>query len=177
MAEEEKETQEPKKKGGLVKIIIIVVAVLVLAIGGFLAYTILFSGSKDNATEEVVPQADPVVAATAAPVQSSVASEAGIMYDLSTFIVNLSDPSGTKYLRVAITAEIPPKNEKLQLEIDQKLPKIKDAIITVLSSKTFEEINNQEGKKSLKREIARRINALLAQGRLMDVYITDFIIQ
>lgn len=175
MAEEEIEVSEPKKKkGGLIKIIIIAVVALIIVIGGVFAYLTFFSGSGSNATtENQETAADPLAVE---PAQKSNA-EAGIMYDLPAFIVNLTDPSGAKYLRVAITVEVPPKNEKLMLEIEQKLPKIKDAIIRILSSKTVEEVSTDQGKISLKNEIERRTNSLLANGRLMDIYLTEFIIQ
>lgn len=176
MAEEEIEVSEPKKKkGGLIKIIIIAVVALIIVIGGVFAYLTFFSGSGSNSatTENQEAAADPLAVE---PAQKSNA-EAGIMYDLPAFIVNLTDPSGAKYLRVAITVEVPPKNEKLMLEIEQKLPKIKDAIIRILSSKTVEEVSTDQGKISLKNEIERRTNSLLANGRLMDIYLTEFIIQ
>lgn len=175
MAEEEIEVSEPKKKkGGLIKIIIIAVVALIIVIGGVFAYLTFFSGSgSDTTTENQEVAADPLAVE---PAKKSNA-EAGIMYDLPAFIVNLTDPSGAKYLRVAITVEVPPKNEKLMLEIEQKLPKIKDAIIRILSSKTVEEVSTDQGKISLKNEIERRTNSLLANGRLMDIYLTEFIIQ
>lgn len=175
MAEEELEASQPKKKGGLIKIIIIAVVALILVVGGVFAFLTFFGGSSSTeeaaATEEVVE--DPLAVEPAQKTNS----EAGIMYDLPALIVNLTDPSGAKYLRVSITVEIPPKNEKLMAEIEQKLPKIKDAIIMILTSKTAEEVFTSQGKTSLKREVERRINSLLANGRIMDVFITDFVVQ
>ena len=173
MVDEDKDLESPKKKkGGILKLIIIVFVVLILVGGGVFAYLTFFAGSSQEQVQDVISD-DPM-----APVQPQGAnSENGITYDFPAFIVNLADPSGSKYLRVALSVEIPPKNEKMLLEIEQKLPKIKDAIITVLSSKTFEEIITPQGKISLKQEILRRINSNLASGRLMGVYITEFVVQ
>lgn len=172
MVDDDKDLESPKKKkGGIVKLVIIILAVLIVVGGGVFAYFTFFAAPAAEEASEMTD--DPL-----APVQNQRASlQSGIMYDFPAFIVNLADPAGSKYLRVALSVEIPPKNEKMQLEIEQKLPKIKDAIITVLSSKTYEEISLPQGKISLKQEILRRINSNLASGRLMDVYITEFVVQ
>lgn len=176
-ADDDKELDESKKKkkGGSLKIIIIAVVVLVLLGGGAFAYLTFFAGGKpaEQAQETAAPADD-----IAAPAQSAKgAADAGTMYDFPVFVVNLADPTGSRYLRVSLSVEIPPKNVKLQAEMEQKLPKIKDTVITVLSSKTFEEITTPQGKISLKQELLRRINANLSSGRLMDVYITEFVVQ
>lgn len=173
MVDDDKELESPKKKkSGIIKLVIIILAVLIVVGGGVFAYFTFFAASD---VEEVSGMADSDPLASQTNQRASLQS--GIMYDFPAFIVNLADPAGSKYLRVALSVEIPPKNEKMQLEIEQKLPKIKDAIITVLSSKTYEEISLPQGKISLKQEILRRINSNLASGRLMDVYITEFVVQ
>lgn len=173
--DKELNSSQEKKKSGLVKIIAAVLAVIVIVGGGVFAYLTFFSGGESSQNQEAALPADDMAAA---PVQSPRGSaDAGVMYDFPAFVVNLADPAGSRYLRVSLSAEIPPKNVKLQTEIEQKLPKIKDAIITVLSSKTFEEITTPQGKISLKQELLRRINSNLVSGRLMDVYITEFVVQ
>lgn len=176
MADDDKDIDSPKKKksGGLVKVIIIAAVMILLVGGGVFAYLTFFAGGSEPAPQaQDTPMDD---SASLAPAQRG-SAESGVMYDFPAFVVNLADPAGSRYLRVSLSVEIPPKNAKLQAEIEQKIPKIKDAIITVLSSKTFEEITTPQGKISLKQELLRRINSSLASGRLMDVYITEFVVQ
>ena len=57
------------------------------------------------------------------------------------------------------------------------MPRILDMIITVLSSKAYEEISTAQGKINLRNEFLRRINSMMAKGKLYNVYITGFTVQ
>lgn len=111
MAAEEKETKEKKegKKSKGLLIIIIVMVLVILGGGGFAAYKLLLAPSKakeQTASEEANPE-DPL---EVAPKKNA---EAGVMYEIPSFVVNLADPSGTRYLRVAISLELPAANKQI----------------------------------------------------------------
>lgn len=179
MPNEERDTAESekvKRKSKLVPVIIILIVILILAAGGFAAYKIflapmLSGNASQTANQESGDTEDPL---GVAPKKNT---EAGITYDIPTFVVNLADPAGTKYLRIGLSMEVPASNKKIMPEIEQRLPKIKDTIITVLSAKTLEEISTPQGKISLKQELLRRINGVLTSGKVQDIYLTDFVIQ
>lgn len=197
MAEETENTAAPAKKGGskLKLIIILVAAILLVAIILFVVFKIVLApaepGEEAAAPAQTgapaAPQAAP--AAPAAPAPQAAApmdmgmdmgassTEVGTIFPLPPFIVNLADPMGITYLKINLSVEFDPKNKKIQGEIEQKLPKIQDLIITILSSKALEEISTAQGKVNLRNELLRRINALMTQGRLYNVYITEFVIQ
>ena len=50
-------------------------------------------------------------------------------------------------------------------------------MINVLSSKTLEELTDVTKRKELRREIANKINEILTQGRVQNVYFSKFIVQ
>ncbi len=160
MAKEKNEGQEQapaseKKKKG--KLLIIIIAVVVLLAGGAGAYFFLLNkaGEKDKAhTTKESKEAQ------------------GVNFALEPFVVNLVDQ---KYLKVSIQIEL--SNPKLMETAKAKTPQIRDAIITILSSKTSEELITPEGKLIVKDEIKMRANQVLGENSVLNVYLTDFVMQ
>ena len=103
------------------------------------------------------------------------AEKPGIMHSLGSLVVNLADQDAATFLKISITLEL--DNLQVQQQVDQRLPKIKDAIISLISSKTSNEIKTPEGQERLKEEILKRTNAILPAGGVRSVYFTEFIIQ
>ena len=65
----------------------------------------------------------------------------------------------------------------MRAELDDKLQKITDSILVLLSSKTFDDVYSVEGKFRLKDEITMRVNRFLLLGHVRDAYFTEFVIQ
>ena len=65
----------------------------------------------------------------------------------------------------------------LQTEIENKMPQIKDAILLLLSTKTFEDIKVSQGKLMLKEELVARLNSFLSTGMIVNIYFTSFVVQ
>lgn len=183
MPKEEKDTAEKgkEKQGGKSKIglvLVIVAVLLLLGGGGFVAYKIFLAPSNQNQMAQAPADALAVNAEDPLGVTQKQAPQAGVMYEIPTFIVNLSVPAGgMQYLKIAVSLEVPANNKKIIPEIETALPKIKDLFITILSAKTLAEISTAQGKVSLKQELLRRINAILTSGKVIEVYVTDFVIQ
>lgn len=117
----------------------------------------------------------------------------GPSYDMGEFIVNLGSLEERRFLKVSITLSFTTKDknfEKLEGEelaksqkefsnlIKPRLPIFKDTILSLLSSKSAEEINTPEGKENLKKELIVRLNDYTPQEhQVREVYFTDFIVQ
>lgn len=99
----------------------------------------------------------------------------GFLYTMDPIIVNLADHDVPRYLKIRI--EIEGRTPKAEEEVDRRLPQIRDAIITILSSKTFKDIYDREGKVRLKKEIVQRANQLLGEDKIKEVYFTEFVMQ
>ncbi len=152
-----------EKKGGGKKLLIFLLLGLVLLVGaGVAAYFLLFSRSAPP-PEETKKEAQ-------AP-----KSQIGPFLQLDPFVVNLSDPTGRRYLRVKIALEL--KDDQALSEANNRIPQINDAIIMVLSSKTVEEVLAPEGKSELRFEIMNKLNQLLGPGKVRGVYFTQFVVQ
>ncbi|CAD7783407.1 MAG: Flagellar basal body-associated protein FliL [Candidatus Methanoperedenaceae archaeon GB37] len=65
------------------------------------------------------------------------------------------------------------EGQDTQKEIEKKLPKIRDSLLMLLSSKSVEEISTLQGKLVLKNEIINRINSILNTGHVSAVYFTE----
>jgi flagellar FliL protein len=94
---------------------------------------------------------------------------------MQPFIVNLVDPSGKRYLKATLSLEL--DRAEVKSEIETKTVKIRDAVLVLLSSKSFGDISTPEGKRRLREEIVTRINTFLTTGRVTGVYFTEFVVQ
>src|SRR5919199_5148007 len=115
-----------------------------------------------------------------------------VMYPTKERVVNLTDKSAAKYLKVALTLEFidtklkdPPKGEAVKLQQDEFAKDmqgysavIEDALTTTLSSKSSADLLKPEGKDQLKQELLQNVNhALHDDEKAVNVYFTSFIIQ
>jgi flagellar FliL protein len=99
----------------------------------------------------------------------------GTIYALDTFIVNLADKGGNRYLRITMDLEL--GNPELESEIEKRLPQIRDSILMILPSKRFEDISPIEGKIALRDEILQTLNGFLVQGEITNIYFKEFVVQ
>jgi flagellar FliL protein len=94
---------------------------------------------------------------------------------LETFIVNLADKGGTRYLRVSMNLELE-KEETVEV-VGKILPKIRDAILMILPTKKYEDIGTVEGKSALRNEMLTKINELMKPEKIKNIYFTEFVVQ
>ena len=99
----------------------------------------------------------------------------GPIFSLATFIVNLADKGGNRYLRVTMDFEL--GNPELETELNKRLPQVRDCILMILPSKRFDDISSVEGKIALRDEILEKLNSLLIQGKVTNIYFKEFVVQ
>ena len=99
----------------------------------------------------------------------------GPIFSLQTFIVNLADKGGNRYLRVTMDLEL--GNPELEAEINKRLPQVRDSILMILPSKQFEDIASMEGKIALRDEIIAKLNSLFARTVVTNTFFTEFVVQ
>ncbi len=168
-----KESKEPesnspktqKGKKGLIVLIGSLFFLILIATGliFFLAPSLIPAGinpsQKETSTEEKKPEP----------------AKQGHIYSLDAMIVNLADTELPRYLRIKIDLEsVRPKPDE---EFDKRLAQLKDAILTILTSKTYSEISDSKGKVKLKEEIVLRANQLFEKFKVKTVYFTEFVVQ
>lgn len=167
----EENAEQPKKKG---KLKLIILAALVLAIlggGGFFAYK-YFLAPKDEDKNATAKQDN---TSTTSANQTQQAELQAQLITLPTLVVNLADPLGRRYLK--LTADLEIANKEAANQVQENMPKIKDSLILLLSSKTYAQLASIEQKMLLKKEIVARLNQILGTPVVKRVYFTEFIIQ
>ncbi|MFW5735208.1 MAG: flagellar basal body-associated FliL family protein [Oceanidesulfovibrio sp.] len=158
----------PKKKKSPLKWILLIVLLLVLGGGGYFAYTKFFAGPKEqNATTEAEDQ-------QAAQDEQAASGDSQVV-SLAPFLVNLADPLGRRYLKLTLDVEV--ASEQAAEALSTNEPKVRDALIMLLSSKTFSELSSMESKIILKKEIVERLNLVLGGSKVQQVYFTEMVIQ
>ena len=184
------------------KMIVINLATTVLICVLFLTVNYVLQDNLLNAKLAKAPAADAATAdgSTEGDAASGDEVQRGIIVDLGDFILNLSDVSPRKYLKVNVAIEVsksaadataveePKKAEKegegapaadpVEAEMAQFKPAIRDAVITTLSSKSAAEVSTTAGKELAKEQITEAINGIFAGDReVMRVSFGQFIIQ
>ncbi len=96
-------------------------------------------------------------------------------------IINIRSENGSEhYIKVNVTLEViaPQKNEELaRQEVTKRVPQFRDLIISILSSKTKEKIDEKEGKELVRSEIISAMNQHLIAGKIKSLFFEDFVIQ
>ncbi len=175
MAEETTEEVVEKKSGGNMVLIIIVVLLVLLLIGGGVAAYFLLSGDDEAMAADNQAAAPKTAKIKKRSKRSSDYLTIGPMYPMDQFVVNLLSENGSRYLKVKLDLEM--DKQELSAELDKKKPLIRDIIIRTLSSKTFEEVSTMKGKDKLKDEIVNKINDVLADGQIKNIFFTEFVVQ
>ena len=106
--------------------------------------------------------------------QSDLPRSVGVVLPLPEFVVNLSDPSGKRYLKLGMEVEV---NADVSKELKAQSAKIRDAVIMLLAGKSFADVSSPEGKVLLKAEVGARLNQILGAQRVVRVYFTNFVVQ
>lgn len=81
----------------------------------------------------------------------------------------------TRFFKTKVSVRT--SDEDVSEEIKRKNIVIRDAVIKALGSKHFEQVATQEGKLELKKEVAAAINERLTEGKVEEVFFTQFIVQ
>ena len=96
--------------------------------------------------------------------QGDLPRSSGQVLPLPPITVNISDPSGRRYLKLGMEVEV---NADVAAALQANNPRIRDAIIMLLAGKTFSDISTPDGKVLLKAEVAARLNQILGAQRVI----------
>ncbi len=90
------------------------------------------------------------------------------------FTTNIEDVKGNRYLKVIVYVQF--ADASAGEESKAQMPIIQDTILGILSSKKVSELEVSK-RNGLKIEMKEALNAKLGEGKIQEVYFTDFIIQ
>ena len=165
------EVPAAKKSPMLLIAIVGIVALLALGGGGYWGYTKFFRhGGAEHAEAGHGGEK-----AEAKGEKAEGKGGQALMHEWDTFLVNLSDPGGKRYLKVTIKAEL--DSHEAEAEFAAKNMALRDATLMLLSSKAFEDIAGARGKAALKEAIVSQANKIMQHGQVKNIYFTEFLIQ
>ncbi len=159
MADEKNEAKKSKK--GLIMVLLALVLGAGLGVGGYFAWQMF----------------NPAPSLTDESGQSPFSGDAatGNMVELESFIVNILDEKGSRYLKASIILDV--DNEEVAQEITDRMPQIKDAVLLLVGNKAYNDLADMQGKLQLRVELISRLNEILKTGRVRKIYFTDFVVQ
>ncbi len=153
-------TDAPKKKSKLVPILAATAVVLLLG-GGGAAYWVY--AHRPPAEGEAEPEPEHI--------------ESGIV-PFDTFVVNLADPGGRRFLRVKLTLVVEGEEAAKEIaESEVELMRVRSAILELLTQQTADHLTTADGKSELKTAIAEGATHVLEHVKVIDVLFTEFVVQ
>jgi flagellar protein FliL len=165
-----------KKKGGL--LLVGLIAALSLGGGGVAVALLLKSrGGEHGAAKSAEEAAAAEAHGEGGGEHGEAGSEVGVL-SLEPFISNLADPEGDRYVKCTMRLVLDSRPAADKAKTDElSITRIRDRILTLLSSKTFADVATPEGKEALRAQIRDGVGQVLAVGKVSEVYYTEFIVQ
>ena len=155
----------PAKKSRKGLVIVLIVVLLLLAGGGGGAYWFLFRGKAAEAEAAEPEPPPPPPPAT------------GII-ELEPFVVNLADPSGSRFLRVSLSLVVADESVAKEFEEEKVVHmQVRSAILELLAQKQSTELVTVDGKNHLKQEIAEKVSHAAHELKVSDVLFSEFLVQ
>ena len=138
---------------------------VMVAIGGFVYM------EKKKALE--APSLEPLERGAMADQKDGLENTTTYAVPLDYFLVNLAEDQGQKLFKVQMEFDV--DSVDVQEEINKRMPQVRDMIIILLSSKSYNQISTPKGKERLKEEIRDTVNSFLTKGKINKVLFTQFI--
>ncbi len=162
--------------------LVIAVAAALVAMGAIAAGVVFVYPSLSKAGEPPAVQA--AEGDDAGPV-------GGPIYKLKERVLNLADKNARRYVKIGVAVELgvpegwqrlaPEERRKraaeLESEVDARAAILNDALTTIVTAKTAEDLADAAGKEALREELRARFNALLGKPEIVKVYLTDLLVQ
>lgn len=160
------------------------IGVGVLAIGVALAIFVLkpmMSGSESSEAPEKAEakteKAEKHEKSEKPKKESSHAQSAGdgIVFAIEDIVVNPAGTAGSRFLSASFGIEV--SNAETATRLEEREPLVRDALITILSSKTLAELTDAKQKEIMRLQIKKRLSLLLKTEAVTNVFYTDFVLQ
>lgn len=173
---EDLDLKDDKPAGSSKKMIIIFAIVGIVLIGASVGVTIMLVGGKsgdaeggEHATEKAAEHA-PAPAAHHEP----------HYFSLKPLVVNFAEKGPARFLQVEMDAMV--YDPVVVTETEKHMPVIRNNLLVLLGSQTFEQISTREGKEKLQADIVAEINKVLQQqasihSGVEKVFFTNFVMQ
>lgn len=155
------------------------VVVLGVVLALFVLRPMMSDSSPEGQTEETA-QTEDVAHEKPKPKSKPKASHSGdksrtILYAVENIVVNPAGTGGTRFLSLSLGFEL--GSQELARQFEDREPIVRDALITILSSKTVAQLTDARQKEIIRYQIKKRLAQLLRTKEIEGVYYTDFVMQ
>lgn len=174
--------QEPTKKGGAKKIVLVVVIVLagLLAVAGTMVGTLWALGvipsDGDKVSEEVAAEGED---GADSKEKDKKKKPAAYMEITPPFVVNFNGQGKARFLQV--TMEVMGRDEKELEAALHHLPALRNKMLLLLSSQTYDVLSSTEGKEALRQSALLEMQTILEQemgtSPVEDLFFTSLVMQ
>ncbi|MFN3604682.1 MAG: flagellar basal body-associated protein FliL [Leptonema sp. (in: bacteria)] len=166
--DQEQEIQTPPPTSGLNKIVKILIYVALGLVGLIIMSIISYYVAKYATTQQYKEVASIAVVKPPPPLE---------VYNFSEdFRVNTADKEEAHFIKLKLSLGFEPGNKALSTELAQRAPQLRNIINLILAGKTKEQLSTIEGQLELREEIKASINHVLSEGKIEEVYFSEFII-
>lgn len=145
------------------KLLIAAIALVILAtVGSALATFLMFRNSNAPETSQVETV--------------TTKKNMGPTYPVGEFTLNLvSTANQQRFIRTDIVLET--SDKKVVEELGKRQPQIRDHLISLLRSRSAEQLSSEKGMELLRFDILKTMNTLVTKGEVTDVFFIDLIVQ
>jgi flagellar protein FliL len=183
MAEENEEQEgaeggaEEESESGGGKMVLLIGLVNTLGLIGLAAYIMMGGGGGGGGQPMMSPEQmgeGSLVAASPAGVPENQGAP-GPKVEIGELVVNLKEPTGDRYLKTKVELEL--DSEETRAEVEGRLSAIRYQLNLLLSGQRVADVQGPEAIETLRKSMIRRANAVLAKGRIVNVWPAEWIVQ
>ena len=98
-----------------------------------------------------------------------------IVIPLEPFVVNLNEPTSSRYLKATLEIEV--HGEKRQETFEIKKRAIRSDVLRYLSGLAIDKTVGEENKVTIRDELTARVEAIMGEDSLAGLYLTEFVVQ
>ncbi|HLU24484.1 MAG TPA: flagellar basal body-associated FliL family protein [Longimicrobiales bacterium] len=99
----------------------------------------------------------------------------GDLYTVDNLVVNPAGTKGTRFLMTTVVFEV--RTQSVVEELRRREAQVRDALLTLLSSKTVEELVDVEARDTLRNELRDVVLAMVPRAQIGAVYFSHYVIQ
>jgi flagellar FliL protein len=172
---EETAAPSEKKKGLNIKVLlfgipIFVVQVLVIY---FITANILLNKLQANHSPAV--QASTETKKEAEPAKTNSQELGKFVYMIEEIVINPAKTDGKRYLLSSLGFDVSSEPEHQELKAKEVL--LKDAVVSIMSSKEMSQLGNIAYRDTLRREIVKRLSVMMPKVKINTIYFSKYILQ
>ncbi|WP_250278427.1 flagellar basal body-associated FliL family protein [[Clostridium] colinum] len=162
-----------KNKVGMILIIVLLVILLVLfAVGFGFLYKAMNKANQGDEANVVVQQELKIEDITNFPIGDPIVTNLLEGPDKKTHVIKINVSLG-----INTSKDTAKDAEKLIPTLEAQKPVIKDTVIGICRSKTYEELNMTDARVVLKNEILLKLQEIFSTDLIVDVYVDEIFLQ